>query len=103
MYNLVHILEREDEIGDTKAIIKELQKKIEAPMKTLYSKETTNNKGKNKRKRLDGGIGDRGAGRRARGGGTTDCAELRAHDYNVEPEDIVDESGGVFKAFFKVR
>jgi hypothetical protein len=59
-------------------------------MKTLYTKDT------NKRKRPDSDVGDRG-------GGTTDCAELGAQGYEVEQQDVVDDSGGVFEPVFKVR
>ena len=39
----------------------------------------------------------------ARVGGTTECAEFEAHGYELAPQDILDESGGVWKLFSHVR
>ena len=55
----------------------------------------TNNTG-NKRKRSDRDVSDKDTG-------GTDCAELETHDYVVEPQEIVDESGFVIQTFNKVR
>jgi hypothetical protein len=100
------MLGREEERGDTKAKIQQLQSKIkkhdkEYHMKPFHTKGTlgTNNSCRSKRKR-DGDDGGQGAGG---GAGSTDCAELRSHGYEVEPQVIVDESGFVIESFIKVR
>jgi hypothetical protein len=75
-------------------------------MKSFNFKDTqgTNKTQGNKRKRLNSDVNDRGAGGGAGGVGATDCAELGAHGYEVEPQDVVDEDGFVIMAsFFKVR
>ena len=99
------MLERDEETEDTKAKIQQLQDKIdqhdkEYPMKSFHTKDTVGNK----RKCLDRGADDRGAGGGAGDIGATDCAELRAHGYEVKPrvEEVVDESRGVMKLLSKV-
>jgi hypothetical protein len=92
------MLESEGEIGNTRAKIEELQNMIrQFPMKSFYTEDT------NKRKRLNSEITDRGASGRAGGGGAPEYAELGAHGYEVEPQVIVDDKGGVFEPLFKVR
>jgi hypothetical protein len=85
LYNLRHVLEREEESEDTETKIRQLQNEVEK-----------HNKGRMKSFHT----GDRDAG-------ATDCAELEAeleaHGYEVEPRDFVDESGGVFKPLSDVR
>jgi len=91
LYNLRDMVERDGEIGNTIAKIEYLQREInKLDMQTFYSKDV------NKRKRPDD-VGDRGTGGngRARRGGGTDCAELGAHGYEVEPQEMVDEKGYV--------
>jgi hypothetical protein len=98
------MVERDGEIGNTIAKIEELQNKInQLDMQTFYSKYV------NKRKRPDGDVGDRGTNGHGRAwhGGATDCeelgAELGAHGYEVEPQEIKDENGYVIiEPFFKV-
>jgi len=97
------MLERDEETGDTEAKIKALQNRINNhdkrfPMKSFNTKDT------DKRKRPDNDVDDRGAGGDggAKGVCATECAELRAHGYEVEPRDVVDESG-TMESFFKVR
>ena len=90
------MLESEGEIGNIRAKIEELQSRIKQfPMKSFYAEDT------NKGKRLDSDISSRGASER--GGGATEDAELGAHGYEVEPQVIVDNKGGVIEPFFKVR
>jgi hypothetical protein len=101
LYNLLHMLEREEETGDTGAKIRQLQKSIEKhnkehPMQSFNTKDTpgTNNPQGNKRRRGDDGGG---------GAGETDSAELGAHGYEVEPRDLVDENGIVMESLSDVR
>jgi len=69
-------------------------------MKSFTTKDGTARGTKRKR---DNDVGDPGAGGGAEGRGT-DCAELRAHGYEVEPQDIEDETGSVImKPLFNVR
>jgi hypothetical protein len=96
----------EEEMEDTEMKIKQLQDKVkqhadEHHMKWLYTKDSpgTNNTQGNKRKRAD----DRGAGGGAEGASTAHCAELGEQGYEVEPQDIVDESGFVIESFSRVR
>ena len=103
------MLERDEESEDAKAKIDQLQSKIEKydneyPMKSFNTKDSpgTNNTG-NKRKRPDRDVGDQGTGGGAGSVDGTDCAELETYGYEVEPQDIVDESGFVIQAFSKVR
>jgi hypothetical protein len=92
LYNLRHVLERNKEAGDTEAKIQQLQNKIDQYdkkyyfMKSFYSKDS---QGTNSQDVPS----------------TTDCAEIRAHGYEVKPEagEIVDESGKyVLKPLYKV-
>jgi hypothetical protein len=102
LYNLRDMLEG-DNAKDTEAKIRQFQNKINQhnkiyPMKSFYTKDTTS---MNKRKRVDGD--DRGAAGGGSGGvDATDCAELGAHGYEVEPRDIVDENGQI-ESFSNVR
>jgi hypothetical protein len=68
-------------------------------LKSFYAKDTsgTDNKQGNRR---DRDVHNQGAGGDA---GATDCLELGAHGYEVEPRDIVDESGFVIAMFSQVR
>ena len=103
------MLERDEESEDTKAKIDQLQRKIERhdnafPMKSFNTNDKLgNNNTGNKRKRPHRDGGDQGTGGGAGSVGGTDYAELEAHGYGVEPQDIVDESGFVIQAFSKVR
>ena len=92
------MLERDKEIGDTEATINELQTRINKhnkkfPMKSFHARM-------NRRKRSDSDVPGRSAG----GADASDSAELEAHEYEVEPQDVVDEDGNVImKPFFKVH
>jgi hypothetical protein len=95
------MLEEEEEAEDTQKEIKELQLQIkQRSLKSLYTKDDANTKGK-KRKRSGAGDGAGGRGGAA-GVGAGDSADLRARGYEVEPEDIVDDSGIVYELLFKV-
>ncbi|KAF8506612.1 kinase-like domain-containing protein [Russula emetica] len=98
LYNLRDMLEKEEEAGDTKAKIQQLQNRINQhhrkyPMKSFHTKDT-----RNKRKRPDSDVDSAGGG--AGGVDATDCAELGAHGYQVEPRDIVDEDGYIMMESF---
>jgi hypothetical protein len=100
------MLERDEKDEDMEAKMTLLRNKIERhddeyPMNSFNTKETNN---RNKRKRTDRDVSDKGTGGGGGAGsvGGTDCAELETHGYEVEPQDIVDESGFVIQAFFKV-
>jgi hypothetical protein len=100
-YNLFHMLELDEDAEDTQNEIETLQDEIEQQdLKSLYTKDDINPKGK-KRKRS--GAGD-GAGERGGAGGVhaEDCADLGARGYEVKLEDIVDASGIVYEPLFKV-
>ena len=93
------MLEMEEGDDDTKAKIRLLKSKIKKhnaahPMESFYSRDT---QGK-KRKRPNGDVENRGAD-----GGATNSAELGARDYELEPEEIVDEKGGVWTTLSNVR
>jgi len=99
LYNLREMLEREGETEDMNAFNK-LKGTIEShdkefPMKSYSAKGALggNNPRGSKRKRP--GDDDPGAGAGARGVRATDCAELRAHGYEVKLEAvaIAGESG----------
>jgi hypothetical protein len=98
------MLERDKETKDTEAKIQELQERIydhneDFPMKSFHTKDTQ----RNKRKRLDMDVDDQGADGGDGGVGETDYGELGAHGYEVEPREVVDESGNVImKLLFKV-
>jgi len=102
LYNLHHMLERDENGEDTEAKINLLRSKIEKydneyPMESFNTKDKkpgTNNTG-NKRKRPDRDVSDKDTG-------GTDCAELETHGYEVEPQEIVDD-GYVIEMFNKVR
>jgi hypothetical protein len=102
LYNLHKMLEREKETKDTEAKIQELLSKIsndKGRFKPFYTKDTR----ASKRKRTESDVNDQDAGGGAGGVGATDYAELGAHGYEVEPEEVVDESGNVImEPFFKV-
>ena len=78
-------------------------------MKTFHTKNTpgpNNAQGKgSKRPRTDSDVDDRGVGGGGGAGGAdaTDCAELGAHGYEVEPRDFVDEDGIVYESLSNVR
>src|SRR6267154_4530657 len=77
----------------------------EYPMRSFHTKDIpeTNITQGNHRKRLDRDVDDRGAGGGATGVGATDCTELGAHGYEVEPRDVVDESRFVMESLSNVR
>ena len=82
------MLEMEEGDDDTKAKIRQLKRKIvqhnaKNPMEGFYSEDTQGKK------------------RKCRG--ATDSAELGARGYELEPEEIVDEKGGVWKILSNVR
>ncbi len=84
-------MEAED-MRDTTAKIFQLQCAIDKHhMKSFHTNGTTENKSER------GDDDDRGAG-------ATDCVELEAHGYEVEPRDVVDENGFVIiESFSNVR
>ena len=94
------MLEREGETEDMNAFEK-LQNTINNHDEKFHLKTfSTNTRGGNnsrgfKRKRPEGDVDDPGAGGGAGDVRATDCAELRAHGYEVKPEAvaIADESG----------
>ena len=93
LYNLRHELETDEETEGVEVETQRLQETIDQydkPMKSFYTKDSVDDR------RAGGGAGCISA---------TDCAELGAHGYEVKPpaEDIVDEKGGVRKAYSKVR
>ncbi|KAH9983543.1 kinase-like domain-containing protein [Russula compacta] len=101
LYNLRDVLECEGETKDMDAI-DNLQNTIDRhhkkyPMDSFFSTKSggANTSRTRKRKRSDGDVGDPDAGGGAGGVRATDCAELRAHGYEVkpEPEAIADENG----------
>jgi hypothetical protein len=71
-------------------------------MKSFYTKKNDQEQS-NKRPRTNDGAGaGGGAGGVARGASAAYCAELRAHDYEVQPEVIVNASGIAFESLFNV-
>jgi hypothetical protein len=100
------MLERDKETEDTEAKINELRGKIydhnkHFPMKSFHTEDTQGNR----RKCPDRDVDDRSTGTGGGAGGVdaTDCAELEAHGYEVEPQEVVDENGYVIiEPFFKV-
>ena len=88
------MLERDEEGEDTEVKISQLRSNLEKH-DNEYPMDWFNNT-RIKRKRPDRDFSDKGTG-------GTDCAELKTHSYEVEPQEIVDESGFVIQAFFKVR
>jgi hypothetical protein len=97
------MLEGEEEAEDTEEKIQELLSKInnnKGRLKSFYTNDTRGGK----RKRTESAVDDQGAGGGAGGVGATDYAELGAHGYEVDPEEVVDESGNVImEPLFKVR
>jgi hypothetical protein len=83
------MLERENDDG-TNAKIKLLQEMVNEHDRKHHM-ETFSTKDHSKKRKLD----DRNAG----GVDATDCAELEAHGYEVEPQDVVDEYGFVMEKF----
>lgn len=104
LYNLRHVLERDEENEDTKVKIRYCQDNIKQhnmkyPMKLPHIKDALGNDAQgNKKKREDG---ERPSGN-AGGVSETDYAELGAYGYEVEPQDIEDERGYAIMSFFKV-
>jgi hypothetical protein len=106
------MLEGEEEAEDTVKKLINLTEDIELDVKqySLKSFRTKGNQGANdftmnKRRRFDedvgGGSGTGGAG----GVDAADCAELRAHGYEVKPQakDIVDPCGKyILETFYRV-
>ena len=82
LYNLRHMLERDEETGDTEAKIKELQNRINKHNKRFPMK-SFNTEDMNKREHPESDVDDRGGGG-ASGVGATVSAELGAHGYEVE-------------------
>lgn len=76
-----------------------------------YAMEKYNNKHriksfhtKDSKKQKTGNDGGRGAGGGADDAGSTDCVELEAHGYEVEPREMVDKNGYVImESFSNVR
>ena len=106
-YNLPYIL-RDEEAENTKKKVEQLKdcvleyKKEFAP-KSFYTKteDNDNTLGEERQRSSTGG----GAGARGIAGSVhaADCAELRAHGYEVkEAEDVVDARGIVYEPLFKV-
>jgi hypothetical protein len=62
----------------------------------MFTKKSTGN-GSRKRARTNPNNDDH-----AGGGGGDDCAQLRAHGYEVKPEVIMDDNGGEWEPLFKV-
>jgi hypothetical protein len=84
------MLERDKETRDTIAKMKQLQSRInkhnkEHPMMSFHSGT----------KRKYGDEDGQGAGGGAGDVGATNCALLKAHGFEVEPREVVDESGFV--------
>ncbi|KAI0245824.1 hypothetical protein BJV78DRAFT_1259964 [Lactifluus subvellereus] len=103
LYNLLHVSVGGEEAEDTKATIEQLKDKIlkqneESPMKSFHTKEGTQGQGTKGKGAHTGG----GAGAGAGGAGAADCAELRAHGYEVNPEVIVDDKGIAWEKLFKM-
>ncbi|KAH9952849.1 kinase-like domain-containing protein [Russula dissimulans] len=112
-----HMLEREGETKDVNVKLTEFKAKINQhdakhPMKSFFTKDdqgTNNNNANNnngaKKRRLDEGVGDGSGEGRAGGVNAADCADLRAHGYEVKPEaeDIVDPSGKFVLQAFKIQ
>jgi hypothetical protein len=90
------MLERENDDG-TNAKIKLLQEMVNEHDRKHHM-ETFSTKDHLKKRKLD----DQNAGGADGGSGgvdATDCAELEAHGYEVEPQDVVDEYGFVMEKF----
>jgi len=95
LYNLRDVLERDTDAEDTRdttAKINQFLKAIDKhnekhPMMSFDDEGTRGNK------RNRGDSDDRGAG-------ATDCMELEAHGYEVEPREVVDENGHVIMESF---
>jgi Protein kinase domain len=112
LYNLRHVLERDEETEDTKEKIVQLEWKINqydnaVHMKSFHtkdntSKNNTNKNNTNKRRRVNDNEGE-GAGGGAGGVNLAACAELTAHGYEVKPQVIVDERGCEAKLLSDVR
>jgi hypothetical protein len=77
-----------------------MELQLQIKHRELDSFNTKDVKGK-KRKR-SGTSDDAGRGGGAVGGGAGDSADLRVRGYEVEPEDIVDDSGIVYEPLRKV-
>jgi hypothetical protein len=100
LYNLRHVLESEEADDMTEDMIQQLEDRIEQycqahPLDSFHAKDTRNIK----RKRLGS---DASSGGSAGVEDATDCAELAAHSYQVEPRAVVDDKGGVMMTFSKV-
>ena len=101
------MLETEETDDTTEAIVQQLQNRIEEhnvvyPMESFHIKNTKDTRMK-KRKRLNGDVDDPGAGGSVGGVDATDCAQLRAHGYDIEPRDVIDERGNVIIKVSYVR
>ncbi|KAH9952917.1 kinase-like domain-containing protein [Russula dissimulans] len=103
------MLEREGETKDVDVKVTEFKRKINQheakhPMKSFYTKDDKGANNNNK-KRLDEDAGDGSGEGRVGGVNAADCADLRAHGYEVKPEaeDIVDPSGKFVIQAFKIQ
>ena len=74
----------------------------QAGLKSMYTKESTDNSNGNTGHRGRKRASERNHGH-AGGGGGDDHAQLRAHGYEVEPEVFVDASGGNGRQFTRSR
>jgi hypothetical protein len=100
-YNLLSA--NSDEEANTSTTIAELNRKIaNRNMMSMHTKEATkNNSRKRARTAGDGSEGGGGRGDRGGGGGSDD-RQLRAHGYEVRPEDFVDDFGMLWQSLDKV-
>jgi serine/threonine protein kinase len=100
LYNLLHLEVEDKENRDTRAKIDQLKHKIELNVKKFNLKSFYHTQGTKKKCVRTDDVDS------ASDGGddtdTADCAELGAHDYKVEPQVIVDESGGTWEPLFEV-
>jgi hypothetical protein len=101
LYNLPYMSGGDgNAIFDARAKIEQLNDRIsKSAMKSFHTKNTQGT-GRKCSRISDGD--DVGTGASAGSAGGADHAALRAHGYEVEPEDIVDASGVVFEPLFKV-
>lgn len=109
LYNLRAVLEVYEGEDEDEDLVREWENDVDhhslgTELKSFYFKVPKTGD-KRKRPNTDvgsnggagGGAGDVGGG--AGGAGVTDCAELRAHGYEVEPQGDIDGGGGVIMSF----
>jgi hypothetical protein len=95
------MLERENDAG-TNAMIKSLQDMVNEHVQKYHMDTFSTKDPPEKKRKLD----DRSTGGAGGGSGgveATDCAELEAHGYEVEPQNFVDEDGDVWEPLSTVR